>query len=96
VLFRSAASVIPIFLTTKENDLVVDISMKGDVAAAATIMNRKFVGNAEKNKLVVKASKNVATVIDNYKPEMTSRLFGTATKKVVKVGTSKKEVVGQF
>ncbi|MFN9709967.1 MAG: hypothetical protein ACK55K_00990 [Bacteroidota bacterium] len=91
-----AASVIPIFLTTKENDLVVDISMKGDVAAAATIMNRKFVGNAEKNKLVVKASKNVLTAIDKYKPEMTSRLFGTATKKVAKVSTSKKEVVGQF
>lgn len=91
-----AASVIPIFLTTKENDLVVDISMKGDVAAAATIMNRKFVGNSEKNKLVVKASKNVATAISNYNSEMTSRLFGTATKKVAKVGTSKKEVVGQF
>jgi hypothetical protein len=91
-----AASVIPIFLTTKENDLVVDISMKGDVAAASTIMNRKFVGNAEKNKLVVKASKNVATVIDKYNSEMTSRLFGTATKKVAKVSTSKKEVVGQF
>jgi hypothetical protein len=92
----NAASVIPIFLTTKENDLVVDISMKGDVAAAATIMNRKFVGNAEKNKLVVKASKNVATAIDNYKPEMTSRLFGTATKKVVKVSASKKELVGHI
>jgi len=91
-----AASVIPIFLTTKENDLVVDISMKGDVAAAATIMNRKFVGNSEKNKLVVKASKNVAAAIDKYKPEMTSRLFGTATKKVAKVSTSKKEVAGQF
>ena len=91
-----AASVIPIFLTTKENDLVVDISMKGDVAAAATIMNRKFVGNAKKNKLVVKASKNVATAIDKYKPEMTSRLFGTATKKVDKVSASKKELVGHI
>ena len=71
-------------------------SMKGDVAAAAAIMNRRFVGNSEKNKLVVKATKNVAAAITNYNSEMTSRLFGTATKKVAKVGTSKKEVLGQF
>jgi hypothetical protein len=91
-----AASVIPIFLTTKEDDLVVDLSMKGDVAAAAAIMNRRFVGNSEKNKLVVKATKNVATAISKYNSEMTSRLFGAATKKVTKVSTSKKDVVGQF
>jgi hypothetical protein len=91
-----AASVIPIFLTTNEDDLVVDLSMKGDVAAAAAIMNRRFVGNSEKNKLVVKATKNVATAISKYNSEMTSRLFGAATKKVSKVSTSKKEVVGQF
>ena len=92
----NAASVIPIFLTTKENDLVVDISMKGDVAAAAAIMNRKFVGNSEKSKLVVKASKNLATVISKYNPEMTSRLFGNSTTKIAKVNSTKKQLVGQF
>ncbi len=88
-----AASVIPIFLTTKENDLVVDISMKGDVAAAAAIMNRKFVGNAEKSKLVVKASKNVASVIDNYDAEITRRLFGKVKAKVATVSSTKRQLV---
>lgn len=88
-----AASVIPIFLTTKENDLVVDISMKGDVAAAAAIMNRKFIGNSEKKKLVNKANKSLATVISKYKPEMTGRLFGNATTKVAKVISTKRELV---
>ena len=91
-----AASVIPIFLTTKENDLVVDISMKGDVAAAAAIMNRKFVGNAEKSKLVVKASKNVASVIDNYDAEITRRLFGKVKTKVATVSSTKRQLVSQF
>ena len=91
-----AASVIPIFLTTKENELVVDISMKGDVAAAAAIMNRKFVGNSEKSKLVVKASRNVASVISKYNPEMTSRLFGNAKTKVAKVISTKRHLEGQF
>jgi phosphotransferase system HPr-like phosphotransfer protein len=91
-----AASVIPIFLTTKENDLVVDISMKGNVAAAAAIMNRKFVGNAEKSKWVVKASKNLATVISKYNSEMTSRLFGNTTTKVAKVNSTKRQLVSQF
>jgi hypothetical protein len=91
-----AASVIPIFLTTKENDLVVDISMKGDVAAAAAIMNRKFVGNSEKSKLVVKASKNLASVISKYNPEMTSRLFGNTKSKVAKVSSTKRRLEAQF
>ena len=91
-----AASVIPIFLTTKENDLVVDISMKGNVAAAAAIMKRKFVGNAEKSKWVVKASKNLATVISKYNSEMTSRLFGNTTTKVAKVNSTKRQLVSQF
>jgi hypothetical protein len=91
-----AASVIPIFLTTKENDLVVDISMKGDVAAAAAIMNRKFVGNSEKSKLLVKASKNLASVISKYNPEMTSRLFGNTKSKVAKVSSTKRRLEAQF
>lgn len=89
----SAAAVIPIFLTTKENDLVVDISMKGDVAAAAAIMNRKFVGNSEKKKLLLKASKNLATVINKYNSELTGRLFGNATTKVAKVSSTKRKLV---
>jgi hypothetical protein len=92
-IVANAAAVIPIFLTTKENDLVVDISMKGDVAAAAAIMNRKFIGNSEKKKLVTKANKNLATVISKYNSEMTGRLFGNATTRVAKVISTKRELV---
>lgn len=91
-----AASVIPIFLTTKENDLVVDISMKGDTAAAAAIMNRRFIGNSEKSKWVVKASKNVADVVNNYDIELTKRLFGNPTTKAVKGSFLKKQLASQL
>jgi hypothetical protein len=91
-----AASVIPIFLTTKENDLVVDISMKGDAAAAAAIMNRRFVGNAEKSKFLDKASKNVASVLDSYNSEMSSKLFGNPTTNAAKMSSHKKQLVSQF
>jgi hypothetical protein len=59
-------------------------------------MNRKFIGYSDMRKLVETASKKVTAAMSEYSQEMTSRLFGTATKKVAKVGTSKKEVVGQF
>ncbi|MDF5691608.1 ParB/RepB/Spo0J family partition protein [Aquirufa aurantiipilula] len=73
-----AASVIPIFLTTNENDLVVDLSMKGDIASAAAIMNRKFIGYSHNNKLVTKASKKVSEVLEEYSEELTKMLFSNS------------------
>lgn len=71
-----AASIIPIFLTTQENDLVVDLSMKGDTASAAAIMNRRFIGYSDKSKLVEKATKKVSAAMSEYNEEMTNKLFG--------------------
>ena len=71
-----AASIIPIFLTTQENDLVVDLSMKSDTASAAAIMNRRFIGYSDKSKLFKKATKKVSAALSEYNEEMTNKLFG--------------------
>ena len=86
-----AASIIPIFLTTQENDLVVDLSMKGDTASAATIMNRKFIGYSDKRKLVETASKKVTAAMSEYSQEMTTMLFGNkALRTTISKSLSKK------
>ena len=75
-IVADAASIIPIFLTTQENDLVVDLSMKGDTASAAAIMNRRFIGYSDKSKLFEKATKKVSAALSEYNEEMTNKLFG--------------------
>jgi hypothetical protein len=91
-----AASIIPIYLTTKENDLVVDISMKGDAAAAAAIMNRRFVGNSAKSKFIARASKNVDSAVKSYDSVLTRNLFGNEFTKATKVGSIKKQLASQI
>jgi hypothetical protein len=88
-IVANASALIPLYLSTKEDDLVVDLSMKGDVAPAAAIMNRKFIGVSPNRKLYESSSKAVSAVIKSYKAEMTKRLFGTPYEKVPskKVGT---------
>jgi hypothetical protein len=88
-IIASASALIPLYLSTQENDLVVDLSMKGDVAPAAAIMNRKYLGVSPNRKLYDKSVKSVSSVIKSYKAEMTKRLFGTPYEIVPnkKVGT---------
>lgn len=81
-IVANASALIPLYLSTWENDLVVDLSMKGDVAPAAAIMNRKYIGVSPNRKLYDKSVKSVSTVIKSYKAEMTKRLFGTPHEKV--------------
>ena len=38
------AALIPILIATKEDDLIVDISMKNDIGSLALMMNRRFIG----------------------------------------------------
>jgi hypothetical protein len=91
-IVAGASAVIPMYLSTKENDLVVDLSLKGDVAAAAAIMNRKFIGVSASRKLYEKGTKTVDAMLKSYNLEMTKRLFGTPMERV---GSKKlrKEVV---
>ena len=81
-IVANASALIPLYLSTWEKDLVVDLSMKGDVAPAAAIMNRKYIGVSPNRKLYDKSVKSVSTVIKSYKAEMTKRLFGTPYEKV--------------
>jgi hypothetical protein len=81
-IVANASALIPLYLSTKENDLVVDLSMKGDVAPAAAIMNRKYIGVSPNRKLYEKGVKSVSAVVKSYKAEMTKRLFGTPYEKV--------------
>jgi hypothetical protein len=81
-IVANASALIPLYLSTWEDDLVVDLSMKGDVAPAAAIMNRKYIGVSPNRKLYDKSVKSVSTVIKSYKAEMTKRLFGTPYEKV--------------
>jgi hypothetical protein len=81
-IVANASSLIPLYLSTWEKDLVVDLSMKGDVAPAAAIMNRKYIGVSPNRKLYEKGVKSVSSVIKSYKAEMTKRLFGTPFEKV--------------
>ena len=47
--FDNPAAFLPIKLTTKPGDLVVDLSMKYDVAQVSTLLNRRYIGySAEK------------------------------------------------
>jgi hypothetical protein len=87
-----AASVIPIFLTTNENDLVVDLSMKGDAVSAATIMNRKFIGYSNKSKMVQKATIKVSAALSEYKEDIANKLFANRIPTVTKQHTSSKKV----
>ncbi len=56
--------------------MVVDLSMKGDTASAAAIMNRRFIGYSDKSKLFEKATKKVSAALSEYNEEMTNKLFG--------------------
>ena len=81
-IVAKASALIPLYLSTWEKHLVVDLSMKGDVAPAAAIMNRKYIGVSPNRKLYEKGVKSVSSVIKSYKAEMTKRLFGTPYEKV--------------
>jgi hypothetical protein len=81
-IVAKASALIPLYLSTWEKHLVVDLSMKGDVAPAAAIMNRKYIGVSPNRKLYEKGIKSVSSVIKSYKAEMTKRLFGTPYEKV--------------
>ena len=89
----AASAVIPLYLSTKENDLVVDLSLKGDVAPAAAIMNRRFIGVSASRKQYESGIKKVDSVVKSYKEEMTKRLFSTPMSKISTKKVRVKELV---
>jgi hypothetical protein len=67
-----AAAIIPMFLCTKEEDLVVDLSMKGDLSVAATIMNRRFIGIVPDTKKMSTGSNALADAVKSFSKEYAS------------------------
>lgn len=72
---KNTAAIIPIYMTTDEGDLVVDLSMKRDVESAAILMNRRFIGIAKSKKAYDAASKKIGVAIDSYDNDMVERVF---------------------
>jgi hypothetical protein len=69
-----AAAVIPMFLCTKQEDLIVDLSMKGDLSVAATIMNRRFIGIAPDAKKMSTGSNALVDAVNSFSKEYASNM----------------------
>ena len=53
----------PIKLTTRPGDLVVDLSMKHDVAQVSTLLNRRYIGYTSEKRTFNKVKTKVGAVI---------------------------------
>ena len=61
--FDNPAAFLPIKLTTKPGDLVVDLSMKHDVAQVSTLLNRRYIGYSSDKKTFNKVKTKVGAVM---------------------------------
>jgi hypothetical protein len=62
--FDNPAAFLPIKLTTRPGDLVVDLSMKHDVAQVSTLLNRRYIGYSSDKKTFNKVKTKVGAVIN--------------------------------
>jgi len=63
--FDNPAAFLPIKLTTRPGDLVVDLSMKHDVAQVSTLLNRRYIGYSSDKKTFNKVKTKVSAVISS-------------------------------
>jgi hypothetical protein len=61
--FDNPAAFLPIKLTTRPGDLVVDLSMKHDVAQVSTLLNRRYIGYASEKRTFNKIKTKVSGVV---------------------------------
>ena len=61
--FDNPAAFLPIKLTTRPGDLVVDLSMKHDVAQVSTLLNRRYIGYSSDKKTFNKVKTKVGAVM---------------------------------
>ena len=76
------AALIPILITTKEDDLIVDISMKNDIGSLAVLMNRRFIGISPSAKSFDRQVKALTNVVKEFSDETESKEEGKATNKI--------------
>jgi hypothetical protein len=77
-----AAAIIPIFMCTKEEDLVVDLSMKGELSIAATIMNRRFIGVVQDSNKMSAAAKNLAEAVKSFDKDYASLMSTNVVEEI--------------
>ena len=73
--------IIPIYMTTNENDTVLDLTMKSDIQSAAILMNRKFIGVTASKPVYESVGKRMGTISKEYKSELTKKLFSVPNPK---------------
>jgi len=61
--FDNPAAFLPIKLTTRPGDLVVDLSMKHDVAQVSTLLNRRYIGYTSEKRTFNKVKTKVGAVV---------------------------------
>lgn len=61
--FDNPAAFLPIKLTTSPGDLIVDLSMKHDVAQVATLLNRRYIGYTSEKRTFNKVKTKVGAVV---------------------------------
>lgn len=77
------AALIPILVATKEDDLIVDISMKSDIGSLALMMNRRFIGISPSETSFDKEAKALNKAVKEFssKPEAKEESKPKAKKK---------------
>lgn len=73
------ACLIPILAATKEDDLIVDISMKSDIGSVAVLMNRRFIGISNTESFI----KNSATALTKAVKEFSNEKVKKVTRQLV-------------
>jgi hypothetical protein len=68
------ASLVPVFLSTQENDLVVDLSMKGDLVSAAALMNRRFIGLQSFGDELIRSEKQLNKALEMHDEKYANQL----------------------
>lgn len=80
----------PIKLSTKEGDLVVDLSMKNDVAGLATLLNRRYIGVSSKKQVVANSNASMTALTTAFKKELVKSLVSPKASESKNVGNTKR------
>lgn len=86
---KNLSALLPIKLATKEGDLVVDLSMKNDVAGLATLLNRRYIGVSSKKQVVASSNASMTALTTSFKKKLVKSLVSPIEKEIKNVGTTK-------
>lgn len=87
---KNLSALLPIKLSTKEGDLVVDLSMKNDVAGLATLLNRRYIGVSSKKQVVANSNASMTALTTAFKKELVKSLVSPKASESKNVGNTKR------